>query len=263
MILFYSLLILVLANLAIYTGVKVSGKKIVNDRANALIKWGALVVDGRGKIGGTVFTKGRSGAVARNKVTPVNRRSSYQTAARNRLTTFSQAWRDLSQSQRDAWNAAVSDFTNTNVFGDTVQPTGKNLFTKLNINLALVGVSQISEPPTPAEIPAMTSITPTMANGAGTASLAFGPSPVPADTAFLIRSSVGLSPGREFISSQLKFIGYLDASDTTPEDFATIYQNRFGSIPAEGLKVFVEVVGINKVTGQAGTPLRASCVVAA
>jgi hypothetical protein len=262
MYLFIILLSVLFLNLGIDLILKVQGKKIIPNQFNALIKWGALVVDGRGKIGGTVFTKGRSGAVARNKVTPVNRRSSYQTEARNRLTTFSQAWRELTQAQRDAWNAAVGDFSKTNVFGDTVNPTGKNLYVSLNSNLDLVGVSSIDTPPSPAEIPAMTSVTPTMANGAGTASLAFGPSPVPADTAFLIRASAGLSAGREFISSQLKFIGFLDAADTTPEDLATIYQARFGSIPSGGTKVFVEVVGINKTTGQAGTPLRSSCIVA-
>ena len=114
----------------------------------ALIKMGAWIVDVRGKIGGTVFTKGRSGAVARNKVTPVNPRTSRQSAVRAALGALSQAWRTLTQAQRDAWNAAVSSFSKTNIFGDTVNPTGKNLYVGLNTNLEKVSASAIAVPPT-------------------------------------------------------------------------------------------------------------------
>jgi len=229
----------------------------------ALIKWGALVTDGRGKVGGTVLTRGRSGAVMRNKVTPLNPQTASQSASRNRLTSFSQAWKGLAQAQRDAWNAATGDYPRTNVFGDTVYPTGKNLYTMLNANLNLIGVAAILVPPVPEAVAAMDSITPAMAEGADTASLVFGPSPVPAGNVFLIRATAGMSPGREFVSSELKYIDFLDAADTTPEDFKAAYQAVFGSVPAAGLKVFIEVVGVNKVTGLMGTPLRGSCIVAA
>lgn len=224
----------------------------------ALIKWGAIVTDGRGKVGGQVFTKGRSGAVLRNKVTPVNGKTTAQTEVRNRLTSYSQAWKALTQAQRDAWNAATSEYPQTNIFGDTVYPTGKNLFTRLNINLDLVDVAQINSPPVPVGAPAMNSISIAMANGADTAALTFDASPVPAGMAFLMKATAGMSPGRTFVSSELKLLGYLDAADTTPEDFKAVYNAVFGSIPAVGTKVFFEVVGINKTTGEAGTPLRTS-----
>jgi hypothetical protein len=229
----------------------------------ALIKWGALVTDGRGKLGGQVLTKGRSGAVIRNKVTPVNGRTTAQMGARNRLTSYSQAWKALTQAQRDQWNTATGEYPKTNIFGDTVYPTGKNLFTMLNINLALVGVAQINVPPVPVGGGSMDSMSIAMANGADTAALTFATSPVPAGYAFLMRATAGMSPGRDFVSSELKFIGYLDAADTTPEDFKAAYNAVFGSIPAVGTKVFFEVVGINKTTGEAGTPLRTSYIIVA
>ena len=96
------------------------------------IKFGAIVVDGRGKIGGHVASKNRGGAYLRTKVTPTNPQTTFQSAVRNRLTAFSQGWRGLTQAQRDAWNAAVSNFSKTDVFGDIKQPTGLNLYVKLN-----------------------------------------------------------------------------------------------------------------------------------
>jgi len=44
------------------------------------MKFGAIVVDGRGKIGGHVASKNRGGAYLRTKVTPSNPQTGYQAA---------------------------------------------------------------------------------------------------------------------------------------------------------------------------------------
>ena len=75
------------------------------------LKFGAIVTDGRGKIGGHVMSKNRGGAYMRTKVTPSNPRSTAQTTVRSHLTTLSQGWRGLSATAIAAWNSAVSSFT--------------------------------------------------------------------------------------------------------------------------------------------------------
>jgi hypothetical protein len=52
------------------------------------VLFGAIVVDGRGKIGGHVMSKNRAGAFMRTKVTPINRKSSFQTGVRSRLAAI-------------------------------------------------------------------------------------------------------------------------------------------------------------------------------
>jgi len=64
------------------------------------IKWGAIVVDGRNKIGGHVASKNRAGAYLRTKVTPVNPNTGYQAGVRNTLSTLSSGWRALEEAQR-------------------------------------------------------------------------------------------------------------------------------------------------------------------
>ena len=86
------------------------------------IKWGALVVDGRNKIGGQVASKNRNGAYMRNKVTPVNGKSAGQVTVRNRLASLASGWRGLTAGQRLAWNNAVSDYKKTDIFGDIQNP---------------------------------------------------------------------------------------------------------------------------------------------
>jgi hypothetical protein len=88
---------------------------------------GIGVVDGRGKLNGTVFSRNRSGAIARVKVTPINPNTAAQAAARSLLASLSQGWRGLSQAAILQWNNAVSDYQTTDVFGDLRTPTGKNL----------------------------------------------------------------------------------------------------------------------------------------
>ena len=117
------------------------------------IKWGAIVVDGRGKLGGHVFTKTKSGATMRTKVTPVNPKTSAQAAARSRLGGNSQAWAALSEAQRRGWNALAAETGKTNIFGDQYFPSGKNLFTSINNNLVMTGNPSISNTPIFGELP--------------------------------------------------------------------------------------------------------------
>ena len=115
----------------------------------ARIKFGMMMTDARGKLGGQVFTKTRSGATVRTKVTPVNLKSSAQALVRNRFGSLSQGWRGLSESDRRSWNNAVENFKKTNVFGDQYAPSGKNLYQGLNTNILTAGGNVISTPPLP------------------------------------------------------------------------------------------------------------------
>lgn len=118
----------------------------------ALIKFGMMMTDARGKLGGQVFTRTRSGATVRTKVTPTNPRTEAQQLARSILGTVSSAWRGLSEEDRTSWNSAVGNYEKKNVFGDRYLPSGKNLFTSLNSNLLNVGENVIDTAPNPIEV---------------------------------------------------------------------------------------------------------------
>jgi len=225
------------------------------------MKFGAIVVDGRGKIGGHVASKNRGGAYLRTKVTPSNPQTAFQAAVRNRLTNFSQAWRGLTQSQRDAWNAAVSNFSKTDIFGDIKQPTGLNLYVKLNANLDQIGVAALSLPPLPSAVEAVLTIAASAAVTGSVFDVAFSPSPVPADTAFIIEATAQVSPGRNFLKNEFRLLTFADAGDVTPSDIAAAYVSRFGALVA-GQKIGVRMQPINKLTGQKGQQISTTTIVA-
>jgi len=219
-------------------------------------KFGAIVVDGRGKLGGHVMTKNRQGAAMRTKVTPINRRSNTQQNARSSFTNLSQDWRDLSQAQRDSWNSAAGDFKKTNIFGDSYSPTGKNLYAIVNSNLLAVGSATVTTPPTATSPVAITSF----AVGTNTAiaqTVTFAPSPVGANNAWILEATRPLSAGVGAAGAQYRKIAVIDAAETTPYDSFSDYTVVFGT-PVAGKKIFFRVTPIQKVSGVKGIPMQAS-----
>lgn len=215
------------------------------------IKWGALVVDGRNKIGGQVASKNRHGAYMRNKVTPVNGRTSFQVAVRARLSSFASGWRGLTAGQRLAWNAAVSDYKKTDIFGDIQNPSGFNLYVKLNSNLANIGIAALTNPPLPVNVSVFTSGTLTAAAGAQTMSLAVLPAVQPTSETIVVRATPALSAGKSFVKSEFRQISTFTTATAGAYDLATAYIAKFGPVGPAGAKVFVEVIHINETTGQA------------
>lgn len=226
------------------------------------VKFGSLIVDGRGKIGGHVASKNRGGAYLRTKVTPVNPQTSYQADARNRITTYSQGWRGLTESQRTAWNAAVSNFQKTDIFGDLKNPSGLNLYVRLNANIDEGGGSALTLPPLPSEVTGPLTITLTSAAGTPAFSLAWTGGAIPANTAWVVRATPQISAGKSFVKNLLRNLAVLPAADTTPTSLLTEYNARFGTLVA-GQKIAIEVFAINLLTGLKSTPISTTVIVAA
>ncbi len=225
-------------------------------------KWGALVVDGRNKIGGHVASKNRAGSYFRTKVTPTNPGSSYQVNVRNRLAGISTAWRGLTDAQRRAWNSSVAYFARTDIFGDLRNPSGFNLHQMLNNNRLNVDQAMLTTPPMPQAVNAFTSLSVAAAAGAQTITLTFSPALV--DTHVTpVRATPSISAGVTFVKAEYRQVTYLNSTQVSPFDLETHYIARFGSIGAEGTKIFVQMFQILIATGQAGIPIQASCIVAA
>lgn len=228
----------------------------------AKVLFTAVVADMRNKLNGSVFSKNRGGAYIRTKVTPVNGQSTNQVQSRNRLTSNAQGWRGLTDTQRAAWNAAVSNFAGTDIFGNIKNPSGINLYNKLNINLAIGNTAGITTPPLPSTVAQITAVSAAAAAGAGTFTVTYTPSPVPAGSAYLVEVTPQVSPGVKFVKSKYVVLTALAAAAASPYNAFAAYTARFGGLIA-GTKIAVRVSVINIVTGQRGLPLQTIITVAA
>jgi len=225
-------------------------------------KFGAIVVDGRNKIGGHVASKNRAGSYFRTKVTPTNPRTTFQVNVRNRLAGLSSAWRGLDPDERTAWNAAVANFARTDIFGDLRNPSGFNLHQMLNNNLLKVSAPIIKTPPLPQAVDAFTSFSIAAAETAETLTLTFAPV-IDATHKVMVTASPGLSAGISFVESEYRIVYTLLSTHSSPFEIGGYYKVKFGAIPVAGAKIFVRLTQVVIATGQAGIPIQASCIVAA
>ena len=212
------------------------------------IKFGALVVAGSGKIGGHVAARNAAGSYLRTKVTPTNPRTVDQTAARARLGSNAKAWGLLTQGQRDAWNANSTDFNSKNVFGDAINLSGINVHSRLNNNLLLIGEAVIVSPPI-AESFAGPTVVSIISNVQGSVLTISPDFDVPVGAAGVVRMTSPQSAGKKFVKSEFRVIDIAPEGSAAPFDVSAAYIAKFGALPLEGQKVFVEVYVISKTTG--------------
>jgi hypothetical protein len=224
-----------------------------------LIKWGALVTAGSGKIGGQVVTSNRAGSVLRTKVTPTNAQTPAQTAARNLLSSISSSWKTLTQAQIALWNAAVSSYKKTNIFGDTVSPSGFNLYQALNNNLSRIGEAMLTTPPVPVSIPVITTGVLT-ATHAGAIIVTFTTDPSLTDSVMEVWATASMSPGKSYVKSDFRRIGRVASLAAHVATLTTMYNAKFGAVGAAGEKTFVQLVQTSSETGQQGTPVVYSAI---
>lgn len=226
------------------------------------IKWGAIVVDGRGKLGGHVFTKTRSGATMRTKVTPVNPQTTAQAAARSRLGSQSQAWRGISEENRRGWNSLADEVIKTNIFGDNYSPSGKNLFTGLNSNLILVGSAALESPPTLVEIPVVTDLEISADSSPASLSLTVASVGDLDNTVLVVEASQMFSVGRFNFDGSYRQLYMMNVYDGSPINLLSTYTARFGAL-APNTKIGFRCYFVNSKTGQASPRFAKSVVVTA
>ena len=224
------------------------------------IKWGALVVDGRNKIGGHVASANRGGAYLRTKVSPKQPASTYTAHVRAVFSAISSAWRGLTNAQRTAWNNAVQDFKKSDIFGDIKIPSGFNLYQKLNNNLLAIGQPVITTPPSPAAVAAMESLSVTAVNSTGAVTITYSPA-IPADMTFKVFATDSQNAGKSFVKNKFRLIGVMATAQASPFTATTMYNAKFGHVGGVGKKVYIQLVGVNETTGQEGIAAQAVAVI--
>lgn len=228
----------------------------------AKVKFTAFLADMRNKLNGSVFARNRGGAYVRTKVTPLNPQSIAQVGARSLLTGLAQGFRSLTQDEITAWNNAVNDWQTTDIFGDSVSPTGLALYVRLNSNIINAGGTVITTPPSSVGAVALEQLGLTAAVTGDVFDIDFLPAAVPADHTMYVESTSMLSPGINNANSRFRFIDTHAAAGASPVDMFAAQTSKFGSLVA-GQKVFVRAKFINKLTGEVSLALKASAIVGA
>lgn len=86
------------------------------------------MTDARGKLGGQVFSKSRSGAYIATKTIPRNVQSQSQLRVRSELAQISNAWKNLAEDVKEAWTEWAKSHPLTDEFGDKYVLTGRTYY---------------------------------------------------------------------------------------------------------------------------------------
>lgn len=204
----------------------------------AKVKFGALMTDARGKLGGHVFSKNRSGSYLRTKVTPVNPQTAYQSASRALFATISSQWSGLTQAVRDAFNGAVQDWAQTDIFGDLKNPSGKNLFQRLNNQAQSAGLAAVVTLPAKLELP--DAVVTAIPIGIAATTLAATGADTSATTQVVLFATAPVSDGTKFVKNRLRQIYAAAGNAYSATDAYAAYVAKFGAITL-GDNIFVGV----------------------
>lgn len=223
------------------------------------VKWSGMgAVDGRGKIGGTVGSRNRSGAYLRVKVTPVNPQSVAQMAVRSILAALAAGWAALLQAERDTWDAATYRWQRTDIFGDLREPTGQQLYMRLNASLENAGLPTLTVAPVP-----QGTDRPTVSDGGGGYTAGTATLDITNDltgSQLVIEATPPVSAGRKYLKNLYRRI--YSAPGAVPQifDVTTEYEARFGAAPV-GSRVGFRVLTINPNTGEQSVPYEVQYIV--
>jgi hypothetical protein len=212
------------------------------------IKFGSLVVNGSGKIGGHVVSHNKGGSYMRTKVKPVNPQTLSQVNVRARFSTNSKGWNSITAAQRLAWNAALTLQRKMNNMGESILLSGKALYSKVNQNLTTIGTTAISAPVTPGAGFSLTTFSATSVHGTNVTTLTFT-SAIPATHKLVIMATPPMSAGITFIKNKLRIIKVSPSTDVSPLVVTTDYVNKFGSIPAAGALIYFRAYAIEIASG--------------
>jgi hypothetical protein len=95
---------------------------------------GLLSSDARGKLGGIVLSRSRSGTTLKAKTTPKKPVTPAQVSAQASLANAHLAWQTLTADNRTTWAVVAATITWTNSLGGTYSPTGQQLYIQAFIN---------------------------------------------------------------------------------------------------------------------------------
>jgi hypothetical protein len=220
---------------------------------------GLLTSDMRGKIGGVVAGRSRSGTTLKAQAVPRQAPSLLQSAQRARFSAALQVWRSLTATQQSGWGTGALALTWKNSLGQTYVPTGLQLWQQAFVNASFID----QFPPTtysgsPSDIVPITLAV--LASGGTYFQLEVEDMSGPYTGTFLAFVSSQIPTTRLYTKTiSRKSMGGAIGTDllTTGSDFL----NQYGPIPSSGAIVALRIVPIHPTTYVSGTEFQSNITV--
>ncbi|MCC6181048.1 MAG: hypothetical protein IT237_04375 [Bacteroidia bacterium] len=117
----------------------------------AQVKYGAIITEIKGKVGGTVFQGGRASPIMKNKsIIQYPRGGEVNKTRQTSQSNFGQVtkgWSKLTDGERASWSSLLGVWTFVNKFGETYDGSAYQIYTAANINRMLLELSPLTSAP--------------------------------------------------------------------------------------------------------------------
>ncbi len=213
----------------------------------AKVKFGMMMTDASGKLGGHVFAKNRGGSYVRTKGIPTNPQTSAQMGIRGIFASITSAWSSLTDAQRATWKNFVSDYARTDIFGDLRNPSGKALFQRLNQNRAISGQAVVDVCSSPQEVPFANVVDAGGSVATNTFEIEYAGNLT--GSKVVIWATPQMSQGKSFVKNDLRQLLSTDGANASTVNIYAAYVAKFGT-PVLGANISVGIRVIN-TNGQA------------
>lgn len=213
----------------------------------ASVKWSGLVSEVRGKINGSILSVGYGGQIIRNRRSGGGVTSTSWRKSRANLAYIAGIWRGLTTVQQDSWNAAVASYPYVNKFGDSVNPSGFQLFCTLNSNLLFIGQTLLNTASAPEPVESLGTITLSQPS-TGALRLAYTPT-ANGRMDIVIYCTSAVSTGVCTPPRVVRYVSKVRSNVASPLNFGADYDRVYGDVATSG-RLFAKVFGISRTTGQ-------------
>ena len=213
----------------------------------ALIKWSGMVSEIKGKLNGSIFSNPTYGAQMRNRKSCKGKNSAVWGASKSILSVVASEWKSLTNVQRQSFVDQAPHYPYVNKFGDSVEPSGYQLYCTLNLNLRKIGVGQLT---TAIAKRTEVDISPFVfqVSAGGALELTYT-SPSSALVQLLVYCSPPVSPGVYYPPRKMAFIKQINGSSSSPQDIDSAVEEKYGAV-SDGQKYFLRVEIIDILSGQ-------------
>jgi hypothetical protein len=192
--------------------------------------FGAIVVSGTGKLGGSAFSKGRHGVSMKRRVVPVDRESHSQSVVRTNMHAMSASWRVITEDQRNLWHSATINGI-----------SGFALYSKLNLSRLSIGQTLLSTPPASFSSLVFTTFSAYASYIDSSLWLYYTPV-IPAGFVVKIFVTKPLSPGVSQSTHNKVLLKILTSADSSPINIGSVFVEKFGFIGHNNDKLFLSIV---------------------
>lgn len=216
----------------------------------AIIRYGAMITDLRGKLGGHFFSSGQGGAVMSTNGQRIGKTQSYKKLwgyIKRNAQANTQTWQELTDAQRAAWAAEAANWPTINRVGDTAQLRGYSLFLKVNGILNTIGVASLSIPAPKTSVSMVSGVT---INTLSATVFRITPTlTLSADEVCVVCATRSMSSARVPSPKDFRIITWIPDTAILPADIFSSYEDIFGAPLVNGY-VNVKCYVVNKTNGQ-------------